>query len=149
SQRIPLFPYYNPHVFDTENIFTMSKLPQHLAVVGGGIVGCEFACLFCALGIQVTLVHTQANFFPFADQEISKRLRLALENMGMSLLAPARVTQIDESADLAQLTIHLQTGPPLVVDAVLAAVGRVSNVETLHLENTGVEVGERGLIRVN
>jgi NAD(P) transhydrogenase len=149
AQRIPLFPYHNPHVFDAESILSMNKLPEHLAVVGGGVVGCEFACLFSALGISVTLIHAQEQLFPFADQEISTRLRAALETTGINLFAPARVVRIDESPTGGELTIHLQAGEAVVADAVLAAVGRVSNVEDLHLEKAGVEASERGLIKVN
>jgi NAD(P) transhydrogenase len=149
SQRSPLFPYHNPHVFDAESILSMNKLPRHLAVIGGGVVGCEFACLFSALGIPVSLIHAQAQLFPFADHEISTRLRASLETMGMRLFAPARVLRVDESPTDDELTIHLESGETVVADAVLAAVGRVSNVEELHLDKAGIETGERGLIQVN
>jgi NAD(P) transhydrogenase len=143
------FPWYHPKVYDATTILTMHQLPQQLTVVGGGVVGCEFACLFAALGIPVTLIHAQPYLFPFVDQEISHLLHQAMQDVGVQLLLPDRLIETTVGPNGSELAVVLASGMRLVTDAVLVAVGRASNTEALHLEHAGIEVGPRGRIRVN
>ena len=147
--RPPSFPFDHPNVYDSSTILTMHKLPQSLTVVGGGIVGCEFACLFGALGIQVSLIHPQEHLFPFVDHEISRMLLDSMKAMGLRLYMPERVADIVTTNDRAEIRVVLGSGEQLLTEALLVAVGRSSNTEELRLENAGIHVGERGLIRVN
>jgi NAD(P) transhydrogenase len=147
--RPPSFPWHHPKVYDATTILTMHQLPQHLTVVGGGVVGCEFACLFAALGIPVALIHPQPHLFPFVDHEISHLLQQAMQAMGVQLLLPDRLIETTVAADGSQLAVIVGSGMRLVTDALLVAVGRASNTDTLQLERAGIEVGPRGLIRVN
>jgi NAD(P) transhydrogenase len=147
--RPPLFPFDHPNVYDSSTILNMHKLPQSLTVVGAGIVGCEFACLFGALGIEVNLIHTQERLFPFVDNEISDLLLENMKQMGMHLYLPDRVEAVQASPDRREITVSLQSGSQIVADALLAAVGRSSNTENLKLENAGLQAGKRGLLEVN
>lgn len=147
--RPPSFPYEHPNVYDSTTILNMRKLPESLTVVGGGIVGCEFACLFGALGIQVNLIHPQEHLFPFVDHEISYRLLDSMREMGLNLYLCDRVESMVAQGEEADIQIRLKSGGKLASEAVLVATGRVSNTEKLHLENAGIQVGERGLLKVN
>ena len=147
--RPPIFPYDHPSVYDSSTILDMHKLPQSMTVVGGGIVGCEFACLFGALGIEVNLIHTQERFFPFIDHEISDLLLESMRAMGMNLYLPDRVDAIQSSPDRKEIKVILESETQIVTEAVLAAVGRSSNTENLRLENAGLQAGKRGLLKVN
>lgn len=143
------FPWHHPKVYDATTILAMHQLPQQLTVVGGGVIGCEFACLFAALGIPVTLIHGQEHLFPFVDLEISHLLEGAMRGLGVHLLLAERVTDTGISANGTELTVTLASGTRLVTDALLVAVGRASNTEPLQLERAGITVGPRGMIRVN
>lgn len=147
--RPPSFPWHHPKVYDATTILTMHQLPQQLTVVGGGVVGCEFACLFAALGIPVTLIHAQPYLFPFVDQEISHLLQQAMQTMGVQLLLPDRLIETAVGPNGNELTVVLGSGVRLITDAILVAVGRASNTESLHLERAGVAVEARGRIQVN
>jgi NAD(P) transhydrogenase len=147
--RPPTFPYDHPKVYDSSTILNMHKLPKSLTVVGAGIVGCEFACLFGALGIEVNLIHTQERLFPFVDHEISDLLLESMKEMGMHLYLPDRVEAVRTSPDREEIQVILQSGGKIVTEALLAAVGRSSNTENLQLEKAGLHAGKRGLLEVN
>jgi NAD(P) transhydrogenase len=147
--RPPIFPFDHPNIYDSSTILDMHRLPRSLTVVGGGIVGCEFACLFGALGIEVNLIHTQERLFPFVDHEISNLLLESMEAMGLNRYLPDRVQAVQTSPDRTEIKVILESGAQIVTEAVLAAVGRSSNTENLRLENAGVQAGKRGLLEVN
>ncbi len=147
--RPPSFPFDHPNVFDSATILKMHKLPRSLTVVGGGIVGCEYAGVFGALGIQVNLIHGQEHLFPFVDHEISQRLIASLREMGLNLYLNDRVEDIQAGDEHEPIRLSLKSGAEISSEAVLVAVGRASNTEKLRLENAGVKVGERGLLKVN
>ncbi|HMQ34041.1 MAG TPA: Si-specific NAD(P)(+) transhydrogenase [Chloroflexaceae bacterium] len=147
--RPAAFPWHHPRVYDATSIMGMHRLPRQLTVVGGGVVGCEFACLFAALGIPVTLIHSQEQLFPFVDHEIGALLQGAMGAMGVRLLLPERLTETLVAADGRELTVVLASGARLKTETLLVAVGRASNTDTLGLERAGVAVGPRGLIPVN
>ena len=147
--RPATYPFNHPNVYDSTTILNMHKLPKSLTVVGGGIVGCEFACLFGALGIEVNMIHPAEHLFPFVDHEISRLLLDSMREMGMNLYMPERVAEIVTTEDRNEIKVVLDSGVQIMTEALLAAVGRASNTENLRLENAGVQVGERGLLKVN
>lgn len=147
--RPQAFPWHHPKVYDATTILSMHQLPRRLTVVGGGVVGCEFACLFAALGIPVTLIHSQPHLFPFLDLELGRLLEQAMAEMGVQLLLPDRVVETAVAPAGDGLSVVLASGARMVSDALLVAVGRASNTDHLQLERAGIAVGPRGLIPVN
>lgn len=147
--RPALFPWHHPKVYDATTILTMHQLPQQLTVVGAGVVGCEFACLFAALGIPVTLIHPQPQLFPFVDHEIGQLLQQAMRAMGVQLLLPDRVTETTIAAGGNEFAVTLSSGTRLVTDTLLIAVGRAGNTSALQLEQAGITVGPQGRLEVN
>ena len=143
------FPFDHPNVYDSSTILKIHKLPKNLTVIGGGIIGCEFACLFGALGIHVSLIHSQEHLFPFVDHEISLCLLRSMKEMGLDLYMNDRVENVVPDGDGGDIRTSLKSGAVIHSEAVLIAVGRISNTEKLRLENAGVKVGERGLLKVN
>jgi NAD(P) transhydrogenase len=125
----------------------MSHIPQNMLIVGGGVIGSEYASIFTALGVQVTLVDSRHRLLPFVDHEIAERLQQQLEGLGLRFIFNDRVVNIkvgDSHVDL-----NLKSGERLAGDIALFAAGRQSNVQELNLENIGVTLGERGLIIAN
>lgn len=146
--RPPLFPFDQPHIYDSDTILDLDQLPKTLAVVGAGIIGSEYACIFAALGVQVHLIDGRATLLPFLDAEVSRALTIAMEHHGIVLHWNERVQQCVTTRP-NQITLKLGSGSELQVDAVLVAAGRNSNTARLNLPATGVAVGERGLIKVD
>jgi NAD(P) transhydrogenase len=136
-----------PGVYDSDTIQHMKRLPRSLAILGGGTIGCEYACLFKVLGLdEVHVIATGDRILPFADEEISATLREAMESIGVKFHLRDSVETV--TAEPA-LTMGLRSGKALAAEALLVGVGRRSNVAALRLENAGVRLDERGLLQVN
>jgi NAD(P) transhydrogenase len=115
-------------------------------VIGGGVVGL-YACTFSALGVQVTLVESSNRILRFVDSEIADRLRMRLELLGLRFVFNDRLQRAEVLPDRARL--ELRSGEILDCEIALIAAGRQSNVQGMGLEETGMALGERGLILVN
>jgi NAD(P) transhydrogenase len=143
----PDVPFDGELIFDSDTILRMEFIPKTLAVVGGGVIGCEYASVFAALGVQVTLIEGHEQILPFVDQEIVSRLINQLNKLNVRLLLQQKVDKTEERDNHVHLT--LQSGEELVVEGALYASGRQANVSGLGLEALGIELGKRGLIIVN
>jgi NAD(P) transhydrogenase len=122
-------------------------IPKTMVVIGGGVIGCEYACTFSALGVQVTLVESSSRILRFVDSEIADRLRMRLELLGLRFVFNDRLQHAEVLPDRARL--ELRSGETLDCEIALIAAGRQSNVQGMGLEETGMALGERGLILVN
>jgi NAD(P) transhydrogenase len=140
-------PFADPRVHDSDEILTMDRLPATLAVIGAGVIGCEYATMFAALGITVTLIDGRDRLLAFLDVEISDRLRLQMQFLGVDVRLREGVARYATDADGVRL--DLKGGAGLKVDAVLVAGGRVANVRGLVLERAGLDVNDRGLLTVD
>jgi NAD(P) transhydrogenase len=140
-------PFDDPRVHDSDEILEMQRLPKSLAVVGGGVIGCEYTTIFAALGIRVTLIDGRDRLLGFLDAEIAERLRLQMELLGVNVRLRESVVRYDPEPDGVQLV--LKSGDTLKVDQVLVAAGRVANVAALALDRAGLAVNDHGLITVN
>jgi NAD(P) transhydrogenase len=143
----PNVPFDSRLVHDSDSILRIERIPRSLAVIGGGVIGCEYAAIFTALGVNVTLVDRRNRLLPFVDAEIARRLQDQLERLGLHYLFERDLLAVETAADQVHLT--LGDGGRLTCDMALFATGRTSNVEGLGLERIGVRLGERGLILVN
>ncbi len=143
----PGIPFDHRLIYDSDSILRMAEIPATMAVVGGGVIGSEYASIFTALGVQVTLVESRERLLPFVDREIAERLQLQLHTLGLRLLLKERVREV--TTERANVQLALTSGEVLECDIALFAAGRQSNVEELGLEAVGVRLGPRGLILVN
>ena len=146
-QRPAMFPFEDARVWDSDQILHLEFMPETLVVVGGGVIGCEYACLFAALGVHVYLIDGRETLLGFLDADICAALKQNMVRLGINMVMPDRVAGCLANADGAFVT--LASGRKLAVDAVLVAAGRVSNVALLNLAAAGVNEGERGLISVD
>jgi NAD(P) transhydrogenase len=134
-------------ICDSDSILKMKRIPKTMAVVGGGVIGTEYASIFTALGIHVTLIEPKGRIISFIDSEIGQRLMDQLLKLGIKFILDDRVATIEARKDHVDLT--LEKGGKLDVEVALIAAGRQSNVEPLGLEQVGVTLGKRGLILVD
>ena len=137
----------NHLIHDSDTIFGIDRIPKTMVVVGGGVIGTEFASIFTTLGIQVTLIASQNRLVPFVDSEITGRLQAQLENLGLRFRFNERASKVEARDE--HVNIFLQNGERLEFDLALIAAGRQSNVQGMGLEEAGVKLGPRGLILVN
>ena len=146
--RPPLFPFNQPHIYDSDTILSLDRLPRSLAVVGAGVIGSEYACIFAALGVKVHLIDGRDTLLPFLDAEVSSTLAAAMKRNGILLHRNERVEKC-VVASPERISLTLASGGELTVEAVLVAAGRTSNTAQLNLPAAGVAMGERGLVRVD
>jgi NAD(P) transhydrogenase len=134
-------------IHDSDTILQMDRIPKTMAVLGGGVIGTEYASVFTALGVNVILVEPRERLLPFVDTEMIHRLMDRLKALGLKFALGDRATDVKPNGNRVQL--RLKTLGALDVDNVLVATGRQSNVQGLGLEKLGIETGEHGTIVVN
>ena len=141
----------DPDVVDSDRILDLDRVPTTLTVVGGGVIGTEYACLFAALGTRVTLVEGRDRLLGGVDEELSSALQLSLERMGAEILLGDAVESVERIPGLATeaLRLQLKSRRTLNADKVLFSAGRSGNTADLNLEAVGVAVTDRGRIPVN
>lgn len=145
--RPPGIPFDHHRIYDSDSILRMKMIPRTMVVIGGGVIGCEYACTFSALGVQVTLVESSDRILRFVDSEIAERLRMRLEVLGLRFVFNDRLQRAEVLPDGVRL--DLKSGETLECEVALIAAGRQSNVQGMGLEETGMALGQRGLILVN
>jgi len=146
-RRPPGIPFDAPGIYDSDTIQQMERLPRSLAIVGGGAIGCEYACLFKVLGLEdVCIINSGDRLLPFADEEVSTVLREVMASLGVRFHMWDAIKRVEPGSPLA---LQLDSGKRLTPEALLVAVGRRSSVAGLGLENAGVQLNEHGQLLVN
>ncbi|MTV96469.1 FAD-containing oxidoreductase, partial [Streptococcus pneumoniae] len=134
------------NIFDSTGIQSLDKLPENLGILGGGNIGLEFAGLYNKLGSKVTVLDALDTFLPRAEPSIAALAKQYMEEDGIELLQNIHTTEIKNDGDQVLVVTEDET---YRFDALLYATGRKPNVEPLQLENTDIELTERGAIKVD
>jgi len=135
------------YVLNSDHAVTLRELPGSILVVGAGAIGCEFAFLFNGFGSDVTMVEVLSHAVPMMDEDISVLLEREIRKRKIKLHLNTKVASVKRGPD--KLAVALDNGQTIHVDKLLVSVGRAPNVADLGLEVVGVELTERGTIRVN
>jgi NAD(P) transhydrogenase len=139
--------FTDPWIHDSDEILTIETLPTSMIILGAGVIGCEYACMFAALGCKITLVDSRPEILPFLDLEIVSRLRQAIDKMGIELVQNQRwkgARRVDGGIEAT-----LDDGRVLKAQQLLYAAGRSGCSQGLGLEAIGVKVDKRGYITVD
>ena len=145
-----LYPYDHPQVRDSESVLTLDRLPQSLAIVGGGTIGCEYASIFNALGTRVTVIEARARLIGPVDTEVAHRWQQHLERQGARFFLNETVSAVEVPPAGTTGPVRLTLASGVVeADVVLVAVGRQGNVAGLNLEAAGLAANEKSQIPVN
>jgi NAD(P) transhydrogenase len=141
----------DPDVVDSDRILDLDRVPLSMTVVGGGVIGTEYACLFAALGTRITLVEGRERLLSGIDEELSTGVQLSLERMGAEILLGDAVESVERvpGRRTSALRLALKSGGRLRADKVLFSAGRRGNTEGLGLDKLGVALTERGHIAVD
>jgi NAD(P) transhydrogenase len=142
------FCFESDYVHDSDEILQLKELPKKLVVIGGGVIGSEYAGTFAALGVETHLVDGRDVLMPFLDAEISRALATAMTSGGVHFHWNERVTACDATQP-GNILLTLSSGATLTADGVLVCAGRQSNTGALNLAAAGITPGKRGLIPVN
>jgi NAD(P) transhydrogenase len=151
AARDPRMPLDGNCVFSSDDILQLKDLPGTLAVVGAGVIGCEYASMFAALGVKVTVIEKHPRLLPFVDAEIIEALTYHLRDRRVTMRLGEEVDQVEQIDDDAhrRVKISLISGKQIIADKVLRSIGRSGATSRLNLEAAGVKTDERGRIKVN
>jgi NAD(P) transhydrogenase len=148
AARPPDIPFDGEAIIDSDGLLTLKQLPKSLTIVGGGVIGCEYACILATLGIPVVLVDRRPRLLEFVDSEIVESLQYQMRNIGVTLrLGEEVVGVIKEPAN--SVLLQLKSGKQIRAPLLLYSAGRMGATRSLGLERIGIEPDERGRLRVN
>jgi NAD(P) transhydrogenase len=144
SSKVPI---NGRNIIDSDQILLMTDIPKTLIVVGGGVIGVEYTCMFATLGVRVILVEKRPRLLEFADSEMVEALSYHLRDARVTMRLNEEVESVEEVAGGVVAT--LQSKKKISGDALLYAVGRQGNVDELNLAAAGIEADSRGRIKVD
>ena len=146
SASLPISGADLPGVLTSKEILDIDEVPQRLCVIGGGVIGLEFASIFRSFGSEVTVLEYFKDILPRFDSDLSKRLKQSLSKRGIEINTQAQVTGIALDEDGYKVTYTRKGKEEVVVaDKVLMAVGRKANVDSMNLADVGIEFTPRGI----
>jgi len=148
--QLPFLPE-DPRIIDSTGALEMESIPEKMLVIGGGIIGLEMATVYRALGAGITIVEMFDQLIPAADADVVKVLHRYVKKQYDSILLETSVTKVEAKDDGLWVTFEGKKAPkePQRFDKILSAVGRRPNADRLNLEAAGVQLGERGFIKVD
>ncbi len=135
-------------ILNSDQILQMAELPKTLIVVGGGVIGVEYTCMFATLGVRVILVEKRPRLLEFADSEMVEALSYHLRDIRVTMRLNEEVSSVEDMPD-GSVVANLQSKKKISGDALLYAIGRQGNVEDLNLAGAGLEADSRGRIQVD
>jgi len=131
------------HVMDSDSILSLIYLPRSLAILGGGVIACEFASIFAALGVEVSILDARDRPLGFLDPGLSAGFVMAFERMGGRYLGGRKLARVAHDG-VSAVTCALDDGTELKAEKALCAMGRVAAADGLNLEAAGLALNERG-----
>lgn len=149
SKELPHIKQDGKKIIGYREAMTLPKQPKKMVVMGSGAIGSEFAYFYQAIGTEVTLVEYLPNIVPNEDEEVSKQLGRSFKKMGMKVMTGASVESVDTSGTGCKVIVKTKKGEETIeCDVVLSAVGVISNLENIGLEEVGIAT-DKGKILVN
>ena len=149
SRVLPNLPQDGKKVIGYREAMTLEKQPKSMIIVGSGAIGVEFAHFYNTMGTDVTLVEFQPNIVPVEDIDVSKQFERSFKKAGIKVMTNSSVEKVDTTGKTVKATVKTKKGEEIIeADVVLSAVGIVSNIEGIGLEDVGI-VADKGKIMVN
>ena len=145
--NLPQFPIDGRQIVTSQQILDLTQVPASLAILGGGVEGCEFAALYSGLGTQVTILELMPRLLPLEDEEISSTMERELKKRGVTVLTGTTVEQVERSSE--SVVLSLKDGSTMATEKLLVSVGRGFNSRGIGLEQVGVSIGQRGEVLVD
>jgi NAD(P) transhydrogenase len=151
ATRDPHIPFDGQNVFISDDILHLKDLPRSLVVIGAGVIGIEYASIFAALGVRVTLIDKRPRLLPFVDAELMETLSYQLRQNRVMLRLGEEVSGVEQTDDATghHVKIHLASGKVVTADKALYSIGRTGATGSLNLPAAGITPDARGRIVVN
>ncbi len=146
-RTIPGFEVDGRYVLTSDELLDMTELPRTAAVIGGGAIGCEFASTLADVGVQVTILEGLPKILPGLDADVANVVGRSFQKRGIEVRTGVKVTGHEPSGETTRILI--EGSEPLEVEKVVVSVGRRPLSDSLGLDGTGVEVDERGFVKVD
>jgi NAD(P) transhydrogenase len=145
--RPDYMPFDGRRVLDSDEIIDLKFMPKSLAVIGAGVIGVEYASIFSALDVQVTLIEPRTSMLDFLDQELVAAFVHDLRDRGLAVRLGCKAGRVEPSE--RGCTVHLESGRVVHAEAVLFCAGRMGATDNLNLAAAGLEVDHRGRLKVD
>ncbi|MDO7785777.1 dihydrolipoyl dehydrogenase [Desulforamulus aquiferis] len=139
--------YDGQKVITSNEALILQEVPPELLIVGGGVIGCEFACIFAEMGSRVTIVEAMPTILPFTDRDAARQMQTILKRRGITVKTKAKIERVARTQE--GVTAFLEGNEAIYADKVLISIGRTMNVMGLGLEEAGVALGQRGEVIVD
>lgn len=139
--------FTHPRILDSDTVLRLDHTPRSLTIYGAGVIGCEYASIFCNLDVKVNLVNTRDRLLSFLDDEITDALSYHLRNQGVVIRHDEAYEKVEALDD--GVILHSQSGKKLKTDCLLWANGRTGNTRAMGLEELDIGINHRGQVEVN
>jgi len=146
--RPPEIPFDHDSIIDTDGLLTLKRLPSSIVIVGGGVIGTEYASILATLGVPVTLIDKRPRLLEFVDAEIIDTLQRQMKEIGVALYHEEEVVSIRKESN-ERIAVTLQKARPIETTTLMYAIGRVGAIRGLNLERVGLLPDSRGRLTVN
>jgi dihydrolipoyl dehydrogenase len=150
--KLPVSGGDGPNVIDSDGALALTEPPKSILIIGGGAIGCEWACVFAAFGSKVTLVEMLPTLLPLEDEDMGKTLARSLQRQGVTIHTEAKLEEIatgDDGLSVGVLTLKDGKQERVTAEKVLVGVGRRPNTSGLGLDTLGVKTDRRGFVEVD
>lgn len=141
--ELPNIPFDGEVVISSKEVLSLPEIPASLAIVGGGVIGCEMACVYAAMGTKVTIIEALPQLIPMEDEWAARLVQREFKRFGIDAITGRKVASVDKSADPAK--VLLEDGQSIEVQKVLVSVGRRSVIDPQIVENLGLEMNRRSV----
>jgi len=148
SPMVPPIPgIKNIDIITNMNVFSLSKIPESMTIIGGGAIGSEIAQAFSRLGCKCSIVQMDPYLVPIGDEEAGKLLEEVFIKEGIEVFNNQKITKVEQEKN--KVALYTEDGKKIVSERLMVAAGRKINTQSLKLENVGVKLTKRGAIEVN
>lgn len=144
---IPAWGYDGERVITSNEALSLKEVPGELLIIGGGVIGCEFACIFAEIGCRVTIVEAMPSILPLVERDAARQMQTLLKRKGITIKTKVKIEKVEKTAD--KVIAHLEGGEAIAADKMLISIGRSMNTSGLGLEEAGVILGQRGEVVVD
>lgn len=148
-RRPPEIPFDGWRVVDADELLRLESVPKSIIIYGAGVIGCEYACIFRALGSETTIIDSRATLMQYVDQETAHALKKSMEQRGIRFVLGAKYRELKVSGPRSTVLLDNNDVPQLEAEVVFYATGRRPNTERLGLDRVGIQLNNRGEIVVN
>ncbi len=145
--NVPAFPFNGNTIISSDEMIYPKSIPASMTIIGGGVIGCEFACLLAQLGTKVNVVEMLPSLLPLEDIDSSKTIERELKKHGAEIFTGEKVLSVEDTA--AGVVCKLQSGKSLTSERVMVAIGRSFNTDDINVDAVKLEMNKNGSIKVN